>query len=547
MGITRYFRTVRHLRAGQVFGQMLVRLRHRDPGRMTAWATGQNWNLSGKVDRLELDPPVPPHAAAGLVSGRFRFIGMERGLGMPPDWNAPGAPRLWAYHLQYFEWLWSLLPEDRPDWDLARRLTLDWIGRHPPAAAACGWEPYPTSLRLVNWTLLFGVRHRERLGDDPEFRTALFGSIAHQTRWLAQNLETHIQANHLLENLAALACVAGVFDWDGCPAMRRRIVPRLARELDEQILPDGFHYERSPMYHARVWWLVGMLAMAGDEEVRRLAAPRLGPLRRALALMTHPDGEIALFNDAATGACTVAAEARPAAPGAWALPAAGYYGWRSSDGDYLVIDAAPVGPDHQPGHAHADFLSFELSLGGRRVITDTGVGGYESGAERAHDRSTAAHNTVEVEGGDSCEVWGCFRVGRRTRPVVAEWLPQANGLLLDASHHGYRHLPQRVTHTRRFELAPGRLAIRDRLAGDGRFVAVGRLHLAPGIEAEAQGDFVAVRGAGRPVALRITGPGRLVVSSSPYSPEFGVRIRRPVIEWHVVVADAAEWLTVLEW
>jgi hypothetical protein len=33
----------------------------------------------------------------------------------------------------------------------------------------------------------------------------------------------------------------------------------------------------------------------------------------------------------------------------------------------LILDVAPVGPDYLPGHAHADTLSFELSLFGQRA------------------------------------------------------------------------------------------------------------------------------------------------------------------------------------
>ena len=48
------------------------------------------------------------------------------------------------------------------------------------------------------------------------------------------------------------------------------------------------------------------------------------------------------------------------------MPDTGYYGARSADGHYVVCDAAPIGPDYNPGHAHGDLFSFELSLGGHR-------------------------------------------------------------------------------------------------------------------------------------------------------------------------------------
>lgn len=546
--ILRYARTLRHLRAQQVWGQLLVRWRRclRDPARIVR-GEGPPWRLRDDRGSGTPDPPSAPHDPAGLAAGRFCFIGIHRDLGARPDWAAPGLPLLWRYNLHYFDWLWSLLPENEPDWPGARRLVLDWIARHPPARGACGWEPYPTSLRLINWCLLFAVRHRERTLGDLALLEALRGSLQAQARWLARNLETHIGANHLMENLAALACVQALFDWPDGARLKQRILAMLGRELAEQVLPDGLHYERSPMYHQRVLWLAGVLAAVGDGAVRAMVAPIIGPMRRALALLTHPDGGIALFNDAALGVYAMPRGLPSALPGPWALPDAGYCGWRGLGGDYLALDAAPIGPDHQPGHAHADFLTFELSLAGGRVVTDTGVGGYEPGAGRSWDRSTAAHNTVEVEGGNSCEVWGSFRVGRRVRPTILEWAPDADGIVLEASHGGYRHLPQCVTHARRFQMGTGRLQIRDRVDGRGRFTAVARLHLAPGLKAATDGDGLMVVGAAKPFTIRTSGQGRLVLATTPYSPNFGTRIDRTAIEWHVEVNGASEWTTTLAW
>ena len=79
----------------------------------------------------------------------------------------------------------------------------------------------------------------------------------------------------------------------------------------------------------------------------------------------------------------------------------------------LIFDCGPLGPDYQPGHGHCDVLSYELSLHGQRVVVDTGVSTYEPCAERLYERSTAAHNTLRVDGEEQAEVWASFRVGRR--------------------------------------------------------------------------------------------------------------------------------------
>ena len=165
--LLRYWRTLRHLRLAQILGQVKVRLgkRWRNPAKIK----GQVWGLRESRRTLSAIDPVPAQDSTSIANGRFTFPGETAELGARPDWEGPGLPRLWQYNLHYFDWLWTLLPEESPDWDVARRLTLDWIERYSPGRGACGWEPYPTSLRLINWTLLFGLRHRERFESDETF------------------------------------------------------------------------------------------------------------------------------------------------------------------------------------------------------------------------------------------------------------------------------------------------------------------------------------------------------------------------------------------
>lgn len=522
MNLFCYLRTLRHLRASQVIGQVRVRVakRLRDPAR----CRGASWSLSGTDEGWIFPDPVPSQNPLDLARGRFCFLGKAVDLGEGPDWTARDLPRLWQYNLQYFDWLWSLLPAEGSDWNAARRLTLDWIERHPPKKTACGWEPYPTSLRLINWCLLYGCRHRRRLAADDAFREALLRSVSMQAAWLEKNLETHIQANHLLENLAALTCVAAVFEGPERQALQARMRPMLGRELEEQVLPDGMHYERSPMYHLRVLWLLEVLEKLG-ETVATAPKRRMGA---ALGRLRHPDGGIALFNDAALG---IYLDSWPAEPeeGCWALQDAGYYGFRNSDGDYLIADAGAVGPDHQPGHAHADFLSFELSLAGRRVVTDTGVGTYETGKQRVFDRSTAAHSTVEVEGQNSVEVWGGFRVGRRSTPRILRWEPRGDGMLLEAEHRGYRYLPGRVVHRRCFEWRSGSLEIRDRVMTSKPLEVAGRIHLAPGVDARIENRVVKCRLGDLDFNIEIDGEGPLALERMIAFPEFGQGRERTVV------------------
>ncbi len=519
--VARLFHTVRFLKARQIAAQVHHRARALLE-RPEAWAArpsppdpGRRWQ-----PREEFLPPgAQLQRPEDLLAGRFCFLNRPVELGWPPRWSDSALPRLWAYNLHYFEFLWAL------DYEAAREVTLDWITRHTPARGRVGWEPYPTSLRLQNWCGFFHGRHRERCERDAELREALWPSLHRQAEWLSRHLEWHLLGNHLLENAVALALCGACHGGAPGEAWLATGLRLLRRELPEQILEDGGHFERSPMYQARVAYVLGLLAASGDASLLACVEPARERCLRALAALVHPDGEIALLNDSAFGIANppAALDLPDPPPGSFALPQTGYYGARSPDGHYLVCDAAPVGPDYLPGHAHADLLGFELSLHGQRAIVDAGVAGYEEDALRAWCRSTRAHNTVEVDGESQCELWGVFRVARRGRPRDVAWQALGGGFRLSAWHDGYERLAGRPRHERRFRWhEQGVLLVRDRVTAS-RDVDVGvRLHLHPDCEIERVADGTArIRHPAGPFRVVFAGKGRLDVEDSRYCPAFG--------------------------
>jgi uncharacterized heparinase superfamily protein len=212
--------------------------------------------------------------------------------------------------------------------------------------------------------------------------------------------------------------------------------------------------------------------------------------------MSHPDGEIAFFNDAAFGVTPVSAELEdyairlglPVIPDNSSrtviLNASGYVRVRAPPA-YLICDCAPVGADYLPGHAHADSLSFELSLGAVRVLVNSGTSQYGADAERQRQRGTAAHNTVVVDGQNSSEVWAGFRVARRARVNLRVIRSSPSAVIIEASHDGYRRLPGRNEHRRCFTLDDRSLRIEDEVSG-AFSSAVAYFHIHPEVDACAQ-------------------------------------------------------------
>ncbi|MDQ1374447.1 MAG: hypothetical protein QOJ09_1785, partial [Actinomycetota bacterium] len=291
--------------------------------------------------------------------------------------------------------------------------------------------------------------------------------------------------NHLIRNLKALVGL-GVFL--GRPRVQTRAMARLATEVRRQVLDDGGHYERSPSYHVQV--LIDVTDVAALVAAQEGSAPRWltdaqASMRSWLGHMRLPDGGIPLFNDCQPVAAAVIdllAPGPPAPEGLTLLEPSGYAILRSGARLHVVADVGLPCPDELPAHAHADCLSFVLCVDGVPVIVDTGTSTYEPGVQRQHERSTRAHNTVEVDGADQTEVFGTFRAGRRARPTIHAVDPDPRAPGLTASHDGYRRLAGDVTHRRRWRLHTDALEIADVVEGAGHHRVTSILRFAPSVQ-----------------------------------------------------------------
>ena len=480
---------------------------------------------------------IQPSTTDGI---EFSFLG-AKGRIDDSDWNATQHSKLWLYNLHYLDDLNAVGIDEQNA--LARALVNRWIEANPPSSGN-GWEPYPLSLRIVNLVKWFA--RQEAL--EPHW----LASLATQMQALVKQVEYHILGNHLFANAKGLVFGGSYLDGpdaDRCLAKGLKI---LDREVKEQFLEDGAHFELSPMYHATLLWdmcdLVNLAERVNLPELKaRLPAWRAVVMRglRWLRSMQHPDGGISFFNDAAFGIAPTLSDLEIYASrleGCLPLPNVGggsfdarYHaqsGYASIDlggGNKALLDLARVGPDYQPGHAHADTLSFELSLFGQRIFVNSGTSQYGNDAERHHQRSTSAHNTVEVDGENSSEVWSGFRVARRAYPVLELFDDQSDKVLIRASHTGYLRLKGKVLHRREWLFESGHIGLLDNVEGE-HGVAVARLYVHPNIRfIEEQGRFIARLGGGECVAVEFKGGASRLVRSN-WHPEFGKSIENQCIE-----------------
>lgn len=441
---------------------------------------------------------------------RFTFLGRAVEMGETVDWDAPGpgvANQLWRMNLHYMEYLEAL------DADAGLTLIRQWIAANPPWQPGYwhdSWNSYTLSLRVVVWMQRIAAWGIDRA--DPAL-APIHASLAEQLAFLERNLELDIGGNHLVKNIKALSWGAAFFSGTIAERWHMRALDLLGKELARQVLADGVHYERSPSYHAQVF--------ADLIETRDALGPAAPPaldraldaMARATALLAHPDGGPALFNDAGLTMAYPPAECLsaytastgrtvPQPQGGFALPTAGYFGLHTPLLT-LIADHGRIGPDDLPAHAHGDIGSIELSVAGRRMIVDQGVFEYVPGERRNQSRSAHHHNVIAIDGAEPADFFGAFRCGRRPRVWVSEAEVQPDALTLAGSHDGYAAIV-----TRRIEAQGDTIRIHDRIEGATWHPAMWRMLLHPECEATLDGTTATLRRGGAQLTIHASQPLR---------------------------------------
>ena len=206
------------------------------------------------------------------------------------------------------------------------------------------------------------------------------------------------------------------------------------------------------------------------------------------------------------------------------LPESGYSRVNINDA-VALIDRAAIGPDYLPGHAHADTLSFELSLFGQRVIVNSGTSVYGISPERQRQRGTATHSTITIDGRNSSDVWGGFRVAQRAKVIYRKNVERDNLIYLSACHDGYQSLAGKLVHCRGWRFFDRSLEIQDQINGYGTHSIILVLPLHPDIKINHVAENQAFSDIGNNrVEFEFYGTGSLSLEKSTFHPEFGLSI-----------------------
>ena len=529
-----FFETARHLRPHQFLGRLRRLVRPAAAHRTidTSWSDERAAKALAALDAL--GPVDETHAvrnrALALRDGQLLMLGIRRPA--PETWREPTPNPLWAYHLHYHDMLaeaaWAA--REFRDIELRRKVgasldgwLLSWGNGGSPA-----WDPYPISVRVINWMRILATR----VLTEAQAKT-LKSSLATQIDVLDRSLEWDLDANHLMRNAWALSIAPLCFSGPWADRIVRRGTSLFWKCVASQT-PDGLQEERSPMYHARA--LRDALELEAVHRSVGIEIPpegsrKIAAMQATLGRVRHPDGALRLVNDSAGDHCVdltrlttpTAREHFLPSDGVWVAPRARFVSVRDvASGDEIFIDVGAPGPPHQPAHGHAGALGFELDLGGVAFIADTGCSGYDGDPWRPYLRGTAAHSTIAINGMDQSELWGSFRLARRATVKTIRVSGDANDFEMTASCSPY-HMP-RASHVRTIRRSGREVIVEDVVMGALGASIEGFVHFADGWSAERLGESeVQLRNGTATARVHIDGPKQWSLHYGERSPVCGWR------------------------
>ncbi len=460
---------------------------------------------------------------------RFTFLSETHDLS-EIGWDNSSISKLWRYNLHYFEFL---LQDIKSQNQINEQIDLieNWI-EFNPYGRGTAWEPYPTSLRIINWIKWHFVTGA--------LNQRAKNSIWNQVRWLASRPEYHLLGNHLFINAKALLFASSFFQLRDDSGIYGKAISILTKELDEQFLADGAHFELSPMYHSlSMEDLLDLLNISNKLPISfpksEIESKCMKGLQWLITMVFNND-ELSHFNDCANGISPTFNQLKTYADSLGLNlknldekvfnnhKESGFIVFKDSQ-SHLIADVGKVGPDYLPGHAHADTLSFELAVKGHRVIVNSGTSVYGSSPERLRQRGTASHSTIQIDEHNSSDVWSGFRVGRRAKPFniqINSDQVSNKTINFNASHDGYKRLKNGPIHKRDWTFNGSEWNIQDKISGNNNQV-LSRYYLHPDIQIEKSSKgFIISKDTMKLAELELYNSNEIEIFHTTYHDQFGI-------------------------
>jgi uncharacterized heparinase superfamily protein len=386
------------------------------------------------------------------------------------------------------------LPQDE-----VLRTLQDWVHKNPYLEGINWSDCLNHAIRIVNWCIIFALLNLKTID------AKLAGSLHQQGTFIEKHLSFGSSAaNHLLGELWGLFFLSHCFpNLPRAKHWQTLSVRGIENEIRRQFTTDGLHVERSISYHRYILeYLLLVFASAKNFGVN-LSAGFVRKVQSALDAMTeflNPSGEASLFGDCgheittdihylsfwqddlfasvlkmgdvvlgkskwgryvkmghedtrlpwlfdyASGAGIHLPQNSSPQRSSTAMADSGFFilrdGEKFTQESSLSIRCGPMGFGPLCAHAHADMLSFVLSVRGRQFIIDPGTYSYHLGGDkwRQFFRSTKAHNTLCVDGRNQADSGGAMIWLSKASGQLVTWGSGSNGVKFEGLHTGYLRL-----------------------------------------------------------------------------------------------------------
>jgi len=496
--------------------------------------------------------------------------------------------------------------------DYARKfgeLVDDWI-RKNPAGVGPNWSiAMEVAIRACNWIAGYHF-FCDSTSLPSEFWQRFFKNLFVHGRYIEHHLEyAKRNGNHLLSDVVGLLFL-GIFFRSASFGRQWKTssVDALQEEMETQVYPDGVNYEKSVGYHRLVlelFYTATILCHYNKIPLHDSFMKRLEKMFEFTLAYTRPDGSAPVVGDADDArlfqfsaredfnnhrhALSVGAllfnradfraaasgfsqdalwlfggegferhqklEVSPILPVSRGFPEGGFYVMRGDD-SHVFIDVGDIGMKGRGGHGHNDTFGFELWCNGSAFIVDSGTFTYSGNVKLRNEfRSTAAHNTLMVDGKELADFTGLWSIrADETQPRVVRWVVENDRCILEAEHSAYLAMPSRIIHRRQFELvhSPLSLNITDTLEGTGSHLIESFLHFAPSVIVEIAEPQKAIARNENGRYIVSVGAGAISLHDTSYSSSYGVRERNKSLKvtWNTMLPtafqitiqrDAANW------
>ncbi|ETI69187.1 heparinase II/III family protein [Neobacillus vireti] len=530
-----YINTIKYLKPSQIYYRVFNRLKRELYKRKVLSVKipneikvnkGRNYIIpeldfdKDYLDRFDID---------GILKDQFTFINLTNQVELSKAWNNKELQHLWRYNLHYFEYLFKLAYEysngnkQNKYYEKYKELIKNWIENNPYAYGD-GWHPYTISLRITNWIATYQI-FKEKITDDNDFDKSFKESIYSQYKYLQTNLEKDVLGNHYFENIKALI-IGSVFFED--TKVKDKFKNELSKQLEEQILEDGMHFELSPMYHKIILEdLIKITYWLKDETIYNQLIPYISKMIDVTYSLEENFGKTPAFNDSADGISKDYKSILVTSKRYFNLipkykssfEDSGYYIIQGHN-KKLIFDVGDISPSYLPAHGHCDALSFELSINSKPMLVNSGTYRYETGRWRDYFRSTKAHNTVMISEQEQSQFWGGFRVAKRIKMVKKKQFEYKNISFYAGeyiSHSGDKH--------KRFigHIDENNIIILDYVKAELKDNLKSYLHFVPGTHLEIQDNIIHAVQSRESIKIAAIGTSEISVEKGWYSNQFNVK------------------------